>query len=158
MQSCKPRQSIGMPVINWLCFPQIPVQPSELTVANLRESFLLLDSAMCFASIELSSSLYSPKPYYEYFVSTFPQSAIEHKAHLPDGSVETIPVPPVTEEFQRIQTSYEPRNPVDLASYGPTEFVPLGYVVHARSGDKGSDANVGFYVRHADEWDWLRSL
>ena len=27
-----------------------------------------------------------------------------------------------------------------------------------RSGDKGSNGNVGFWVRHADEYDWLRSL
>lgn len=27
-----------------------------------------------------------------------------------------------------------------------------------RSGDKATDANVGLFVRHADEWDWLRSL
>ena len=27
-----------------------------------------------------------------------------------------------------------------------------------RSGDKASVANVGFYVRHEDEWDWLRSI
>ena len=27
-----------------------------------------------------------------------------------------------------------------------------------RSGDKSSNANVGLFVRHGDEWDWLRSL
>ncbi|KAE8834188.1 hypothetical protein HRS9122_08268 [Pyrenophora teres f. teres] len=27
-----------------------------------------------------------------------------------------------------------------------------------RSGDKASDCNCGFFVRHADEWDWLRSF
>lgn len=31
-------------------------------------------------------------------------------------------------------------------------------MVGGRSGDKASDANVGFYVRHDDEWEWLRSL
>jgi hypothetical protein len=30
--------------------------------------------------------------------------------------------------------------------------------VHARAGDKGSNCNVGFFVRNADEWDWLRSF
>lgn len=99
-----------------------------------------------------------PKPFFEYFVSVLPQSAIEHQAHLPDGSVETIASPPDTETFQHVQTSYDSQNPVDLDSYGPTKVVPLGYVVHARSGDKGSDANVGFYVRHDDEWPWLRDL
>ena len=28
--------------------------------------------------------------------------------------------------------------------------------MHARSGDKGSDCNVGFFVRNADGWDRLR--
>lgn len=108
--------------------------------------------------ILISIYINRPKPFFEYFVSVLPQAAIEHKAHLPDGSVETISSPPETEEFQHTQTSYDPQSPVDLNSYGPTEMVPLGYVVHARSGDKGSDANVGFYVRHDDEWPWLRDL
>lgn len=30
--------------------------------------------------------------------------------------------------------------------------------MHARSGDKGSNANVGFWVRSAEEFNWLRSL
>ncbi|WP_232525021.1 AtuA-related protein [Nocardioides mangrovicus] len=29
--------------------------------------------------------------------------------------------------------------------------VPLGTFVHARSGDKGGDANVGLWVRHDDD-------
>lgn len=45
-----------------------------------------------------------------------------------------------------------------MGSWGPTTVAPIGYVVHARSGDKGSDANVGFFVRNPDEWDWLRSI
>ena len=33
----------------------------------------------------------------------------------------------------------------------------LGEIVHARSGDKGGDANVGVWVRDAQAWEWLRS-
>lgn len=47
---------------------------------------------------------------------------------------------------------------MDLKTFGETVRGPIGWVVHARSGDKGCNANVGFYVRSADEWDWLRSL
>ena len=36
--------------------------------------------------------------------------------------------------------------------------LPLGSIVLGRSGDKCSDANVGFFVRHDDEWEWLRSF
>ncbi|KAJ3545001.1 hypothetical protein NM208_g2738 [Fusarium decemcellulare] len=70
----------------------------------------------------------NPKPYYEYF------------------------------DFIYEQSTYKTTNPVDLASMGPTRNAPLGYVVHAGFGDKWSDANVGFFVRHDHEWDWLRSL
>lgn len=45
-----------------------------------------------------------------------------------------------------------------LSDFGPTVTAPLGYIVHARSGDKGSDCNFGFYVRNADEYPWLQSL
>jgi hypothetical protein len=31
-------------------------------------------------------------------------------------------------------------------------------LIFQQSGDKASDCNVGFYVRHDDEWDWLRSF
>jgi hypothetical protein len=34
--------------------------------------------------------------------------------------------------------------------------VPLGDIVHARSGDKGGDANLGIWVRHRDAWPWLQ--
>ena len=33
----------------------------------------------------------------------------------------------------------------------------LGEIVHARSGDKGGDANLGVWVRDPQAWEWLRS-
>jgi hypothetical protein len=38
---------------------------------------------------------------------------------------------------------------------GPTRDVPLGTLCGARSGDKGGNANVGVWVRSADEYRWL---
>jgi hypothetical protein len=35
--------------------------------------------------------------------------------------------------------------------------VALGEIVHARSGDKGGDANLGVWVRGRDAWEWLES-
>jgi hypothetical protein len=101
----------------------------------------------------------APKPYYEYFVSIFPQDQIRHVCHLPfKGSSINIEPPRDTVPFQYDQPTYETKSPYDLSVFGPTTRAPLGYVVHARSGDKGSDCNVGFFVRNHDEWDWLRSL
>jgi hypothetical protein len=30
--------------------------------------------------------------------------------------------------------------------------------VHARSGDKGCNANIGLFVRHEDEYEWLKAM
>lgn len=37
----------------------------------------------------------------------------------------------------------------------PTTLVPLGTLVGARSGDKGGNVTVGFWVTDADAWAWL---
>lgn len=99
------------------------------------------------------------KPYYEYFVSIFPQDRMRHICNVPFSN-QQIPIPPPSDTvpFVYEQPSFETNAPFDLEVFGPTTRAPLGYVVHARSGDKGSDANVGFFVRHADEWEWLRSV
>ncbi|GME35320.1 uncharacterized protein BCR38DRAFT_363932 [Neofusicoccum parvum] len=101
----------------------------------------------------------APKPYYEYWTSIIPQSAAKHVCHLPEKGL-TIAVDPPTDtlDFVYEQPSYETKSPIDPAALGPTTRAPLGYIVHARSGDKGSDCNVGFFVRNGDEWDWLRSV
>lgn len=100
-----------------------------------------------------------PKPYYEYFVTLLPQSDVKHVAVVPSKHLRIdIPHPTDTLDFLSEQPSYETDKPVQLDTLGPTVRAPLGHIVHARSGDKGSDANVGFFVRNADEWDWLRSL
>ncbi|KAH6632893.1 hypothetical protein C7974DRAFT_451978 [Boeremia exigua] len=100
-----------------------------------------------------------PKEYYEYWVALLPQKSIKHTCYIPFKGLEIpIPAPTDTQDFLYEQDTYETNDPIDLSSLGPTTRAPLGYIVHARSGDKGSDCNVGFFVRNADEWDWLRSL
>ena len=94
-----------------------------------------------------------PQPYYEYWVALLSQSEAKHVAHTPHKGISIpVPAPTDTEDFLYQQPSYETESPVAQDTFGATTTAPLGYVVHARSGDKGSDANVGFFVRHADEW------
>ncbi|EON61256.1 hypothetical protein W97_00469 [Coniosporium apollinis CBS 100218] len=100
-----------------------------------------------------------PKPIYEYYVTLLPQSDVQHKVHLWSGETFEIPPPPKTKAWPKQQPSQAvTEGAVDLANFGRTVKGPLGWIVHARSGDKGSDCNVGFWVRHPDEWAWLRSL
>jgi hypothetical protein len=89
-----------------------------------------------------------PKEVFEYYVTLLPQAAIEHKAHLASGEVINIPPPAETNIYSKTH----------LDSFGTTIPSPLGTIVHARSGDKGSDCNVGFWVRHQDEYAWLQTL
>ena len=100
-----------------------------------------------------------PKPVYEYFVTLLPQADVHHKVHL--GSEETLDIlpPTVTRTYPAQQPSSQTaEDPVALHTFGRTERGPLGWIVHARSGDKGSNCNVGFWVPHKEEYDWLRSL
>jgi hypothetical protein len=88
-----------------------------------------------------------------------PQDMLKHQVVLGwSDEVIPIPAPTKTEPYTRMQRSYDTENPVDLSTFGPTTRGPLGWVVMGRSGDKASNANVGFFMRHADEWDWLRSM
>lgn len=80
-------------------------------------------------------------------------------AYLHNGKSVEIPPPPKTKEYSKQQPSVEFTTGISsIDSYGPTTRAPLGYVVHARAGDKGSNNNVGFWVRHSGEYDWLRAL
>lgn len=99
-----------------------------------------------------------PKPFMEIFPATIPISAIQHRVDI--GGTKTISIPPPrrTAEYPAQRPSYETAHPVDLASLGPTTRAPLGSIVHARSGDKADNSNVGFFVRHEDEYPWLQTL
>ena len=100
-----------------------------------------------------------PKPVYEYFVTLLPQSDVHHKVHLSSGQALDVPPPSKTRLYsaQQPTQSHAVGGPV-LHDFGKTERGPLGWIVHARSGDKGSNCNVGFWVERKDEWTWLRCL
>ena len=99
------------------------------------------------------------KSYFEYFVTLVSQDICKHRVHLLFGDKEAIdiPVPPRTETYGS-QESYDTRNAVSLDRFAETIDAPLGYIALARSGDKASDANVGFFVATDEQWDWLRSI
>ena len=84
--------------------------------------------------------------------------------HLPDGSTEVVPDPPVADQPE-VRTKPDPARTDSIPGIPDeaiTRRMPLGTFVHARSGDKGGDANVGLWVRAGDRADeraqWLRQL
>ncbi|KAG9186593.1 hypothetical protein G6011_09701 [Alternaria panax] len=99
------------------------------------------------------------KLYYEYCAALLPQQSIKHTFYIPYKKLEvSIAAPTDTQDYLFEKDTYETNDSIDLKSIMPTVKAPLGLIVHARLGDKGSDCSVGFFVRNADEWDWLGSL
>lgn len=133
---------------------------SALSCDNfLRPCFNIIMSTYPGATFATDARQALPKSYLEYFVTILPQASMNHRAHLPElGLIIDIPAPTDTTGYRYHQDIEESTTEEALESFGPFTKAPLGYVVHARSGDKGSDCNVGFYVRHEDEYEWLRTL
>jgi hypothetical protein len=103
-------------------------------------------------------------PYGIYRPAYVDRDVVEHTVHLPDGSTEVVPDPPVAEQPESA-TKHEPATTDSIpgvADAAITRRMPLGTFVHARSGDKGGDANVGLWVgvgeRRDERSQWLRQL
>lgn len=89
-----------------------------------------------------------------YWPTLISADAITHTVQLPDGTREDIPHSPTGAGA----TTH------DSAAIAPVRFtsderadIPLGRLCGARSGDKGGNANVGFWAPHPRAYDWLRS-
>ena len=103
-----------------------------------------------------------------YWPALVPQSAVEHTVVHADGHRQPIPAPPLTAPAVTAPPLTAPADAVPAAprttapglhpgavDFGPTVDGPLGRLVHARSGDKGGNANVGLWVRDPAAWPWL---
>jgi hypothetical protein len=70
---------------------------------------------------------------------------------LVDVRVEVDAMPVPFDEVVGAPATRPERRPVDPGTYeGPTFAVPLVAIAHGRSGDKGSDVNIGIRARHPD--------
>lgn len=99
-----------------------------------------------------------PKAFMEIFPATIPISALDLRVQLSTGNVLPISPPKSTGEYPTMRPSYETALPMDLKSFGETQLAPLGSIVHARSGDKADNSNVGFFVRNQEEYPWLQTF
>ncbi|OAL26523.1 hypothetical protein AYO20_10092 [Fonsecaea nubica] len=98
-----------------------------------------------------------PKPFMEIFPAVMPLSMIDHRVVLSTGQHIKVDPPQKTVEYPVMRPSSDTQDPIDLQSLGPMEMAPLGSIVHARSGDKADNSNIGFLVRHDDEYPWLKT-
>lgn len=140
-------------------FAQAPTEEALSPKNFLRRCWNIVMMTYPGATFAVDARQGVPKPYLEYFVTTLPLSHVNHVTHLPSLN-KSVPISPPTDTVPYVfeQEIEEPTDVKPIHEFGPFTTAPLGYIVHSRSGDKGSDCNVGFYVRHADEYPWLRSL
>lgn len=95
-------------------------------------------------------------PYGVYTPAYVPQKTVPHTVVLADGTRIDVPSPAASALASHSARARESVPAQSREDSGPSmarehaqggSRVPLGRVVHARSGDKGGDANVGVWVR-----------
>ena len=103
-----------------------------------------------------------PTPYGVYRPEYVDRAAVTHTVVHADGSREVVPDPV---DFSTLDPDVGRRpSPYPAPTDTLTRRMPLGTFVHARSGDKGGDANLGLWVVHdssskyLDRVTWLTKL
>ena len=102
-------------------------------------------------------------PYGIYRAEYVDRSAVTHTVVHADGRREVVADPPTAPHPGDDRTGTRP-SPYPHPTDTLTRRMPLGTFVHARSGDKGGDANLGLWVTHADparrpaRVEWLSKL
>ena len=123
----------------------------------------VLGRAFSGAAVELALASYpgctltsqpgDASPYGVYWPSLVDSAEVEHVVVHPDGRREVVPHTPPGSAVASGGHATDLLQVPDAT--GPTERVPLGRVVGARSGDKGGNANVGFWARTDEAAAWL---
>lgn len=98
-----------------------------------------------------------PKLYMDFWPSTIPETELHLSLAFLGGETKALSNHKETVPAMK-SASYDAKQAYDEFKWGPTVRAPLGSMVMGRSGDKGGNANIGLYVRHEDEYEWLRSF
>ena len=140
---------------------RIAVQGTEEAVGRAFSSRMVELALSSFPGLYSLSPPQSGYAFGVYWPALIDQQLLEHAVHHYDGSAEIVPAPEACDAPATPDGLPEPAfaQPSATPSISIEErvAVPLGEIVHARSGDKGGDANLGVWVRDRSAWDWLRS-
>lgn len=102
-----------------------------------------------------------PRPYLAFYPALYPQDKLSHGVALlsKDGSENRRFDVEHAKEHQALKprNNYETANAIDLGQF-ETVRARLGDVVQARSGDKGANISIGFFVRKDEHYQWLQSF
>jgi Acyclic terpene utilisation family protein AtuA len=134
---------------------RIAVQGTEAAAGRIFSSRLV---ELALSSYPGLYALDPPRPgsaFGVYWPALLDQTALDHTVHHHDGITEMIATTPTG---RTVSASPVPASPTARPVWTDELVeVALSEVVHARSGDKGGDANVGVWVRDRHAWAWLES-
>jgi hypothetical protein len=133
------------------CLLRLVVKDSDATRAGKAFTSAVVELALgSYPGFTMTTPPGPASPYGIYRPAYVDRDVVTHTVHLPDGTVEVIPDPPVAEQPEIATGRRNVPAVAGISEEAITRRVPLGTFVHARSGDKGGDANVGLWVRAGD--------
>jgi hypothetical protein len=105
-----------------------------------------------------------PKSFLAMYPALFPQDRLSERITFVDvetgvaGEAVNAGHPTQYEALEQRENLPTTINGNAVASFGLTKRMRFGDLVLGRSGDKGSNLNVGFFVSSTKAWEWLRSF
>ncbi|KAJ5920997.1 hypothetical protein N7466_009323 [Penicillium verhagenii] len=137
-------------------FVASPNDKAVLAVVKTMGNISLKHFSGYHLSMDLRTAL--PLPFLAYYPALIKQSDITEAINFVDDA-DTIRSyktghPPRYEELG-IRENYD--TPAPQHFEGPCKQIRLGDIALGRSGDKGGNLNVGFFVTDPAHWSWLRS-
>jgi hypothetical protein len=131
---------------------RVTVKDPDPTVVGRAFSSAAVELALAsYPGFTLTSPPGNGAPYGVYWPALVDADEVEHLVVHHDGRREVVPHTAAGDAL----VAAVPEAPATPAE--PTQRVPLGRVVGARSGDKGGNANVGFWARTDEAAAWLLS-
>ena len=131
---------------------RVTVKDASAEVVGRAFSSAAVELALAsYPGFTLTSQPGPATPYGVYWPALVPAGEVEQVVVHHDGRREVVAHTPAGDTLV-VAAADRPAPPV-----GPTRPVPLGTVVGARSGDKGGNANVGFWARTDEAAQWLLS-
>jgi hypothetical protein len=138
---------------------KITVQGTEQAAGRAFSSWMVELALSSYPGLYVLSPPQAGSAFGVYWPALLDQALLEHTVHHHDGTTEVI----AWGNPRGAGGKVTPRNDVSPAQSVRAPWTDelvvasLGEIVHARSGDKGGDANLGVWVRDRDAWDWLKS-
>ena len=115
-----------------------------------------------YPGFHLTSPPAGASAYGVYWPTLIPAAEVAQVVVMPDGRRIPVPLaPPVTSAagpdalVTGADAEQSQARRAAAAGAGATRLVPLGTLFGARSGDKGGNANVGFWARSQESYEWL---